>query len=632
MNIIGISCYYHDSAVALIRDGELVNAIQEERISRVKHDQRFPVNALSYILDEHEKSGNSPVDAFVFYEKPLLKFDRIIENYIGFAPKGFVNFRDSLPLWTRKKMFQRHSLRKQITELLSDKGIGSLDLNQNIYFSDHHLSHAASAFFPSPYEEACVVTVDGVGEWSTASIGFGRGNDLKIIKTQNYPHSLGFLYSTLTAFCGFKVNSGEYKFMGLAPYGEPRFYESMRQNLIKLKEDGSFFLNLDFFSFATGNTMYSRKIGKLFDIGPRLPESEIEQVHCDIAASTQKLLEEIFLGIATYASKVSPSKNLCLAGGVALNCVANSVIKRANIFENVWIQPAAGDAGGAIGAAFAFHYLAKEGLDHKPKRVLKKIDNAYVDSMKNAYLGREFLDHEIQEALDKSALTYEKFNTFDELNKSVAKQLSDGKSVGWFQGKSEFGPRSLGNRSILADPRSPSIQSLLNLQVKFRESFRPFAPAVLEENVNDWFEWDTKSPYMLFVADVKEEHRLKEEVKYSSSKSEFTKDLILEINKVRSVVPAITHVDYSARIQTVSLEGNPIFYALIKEFRNITGVPILVNTSFNVRGEPIVDSPLDAVRCFLGTQIDILVIGTYVVKKSQNMHLMLDYRNLYELD
>lgn len=627
MNIIGISAFYHDSAVALVQDGYISAAFQEERFTRVKHDERFPAESLKYLISKVISKKNIEIDAIVFYEKPLQKFDRILENYLAFAPLGFVNFRDSIPVWSQKKLFQRKQLRKEITSIYKELGIPCEQITKKLYFSDHHLSHAASAYFPSPFKDACVVTLDGVGEWTSTAIYSGQGNDLTPVKRIEYPNSLGFLYSTITALCGFKVNSGEYKLMGLAPYGSPRFTDVILSEIIRLHNDGSFSLNQEYFDYMKKNRMYSKKLLNLFNIDARTPESRIESVHCDLASSIQKVLEIAVLNLVDKAKQEVGSKNLCLSGGVALNCVANSVIVKSGLFENVWVQPASGDAGGALGAALAFEHMGasnSQNVERKPP------PNKKSDFMSGAYLGREFSDEEILESLILSDLIFVTCSSADNMIQTVAFELSEGMSVGWFQGKSEFGPRALGSRSILADPRSAVTQKRLNLQTKFRESFRPFAPSVLEEDYKNWFDWNSPSPYMLFVADIKIEHRSD---RYKvTEKSEGETISLEQINDVRSCVPAITHVDFSARLQTVSKSTNPLYHSLISAFKSITGVPMLVNTSFNIRGEPIVDSPQDAIRCFLGTDIDLLVLGNYIVRKNDNVSKMIDYREIYKLD
>lgn len=625
MNIIGISAFYHDSAVALVRDGIINAAFQEERFSRVKHDERFPAQSMDYLFSWIKENGYDNLDAFVFYEKPLLKFDRILENYLSFAPRGFVNFRDSLPLWSQKKLFQRRNLVHEIEKLLEKNHINIENLKSKIYFSDHHLSHAASAFYPSPFSKACVVTIDGVGEWTSTAIYRGENEQLTPIKRIEYPHSLGLLYSTFTSFCGFKVNSGEYKLMGLAPYGEPRFADFILDELISLKSDGSYTLNLKYFDFMKSNRMYSKELKNLLKVDPRDPESEIGQVYCDLASSIQRVLELAILNLVKSARDVVDLPNLCIAGGVALNCVANSEITRSGIFEKIWIQPAAGDAGGAIGSALAFEYMSKKSSTRGKKRLPPQ-----QDLMNGGFLGREFQDDEILSSLKESKLNFHAEDSIPSTIEIVADKLSQGLSVGWFQGRSEFGPRSLGARSILADPRSPTTQKRLNLQTKFRESFRPFAPSVLEEEVENWFDWNESSPYMLFVAQVKERHRTTRA--QAESRNRENENIVSEINKVRSTIPAVTHVDFSARIQTVSKDSNPYFHELISSFHQRTGVPILVNTSFNIRGEPIVDSPEDAIKCFLGTDIDLLVMGKNIIYKADNIRYVSDYRDQYKLD
>lgn len=590
MRILGISAHYHDSAAALVVDGKIIHAGQEERWTRIKHDAHFPDNAVDSCL----KAGGlklSELDAVVYYEKPLLKFDRILETYIHNAPWGLRNFVESFPVWIKQKLFLRQNLTREL------KGLDAKFDETKILFSEHHLSHAASAFYPSPFENALVVTMDGVGEWATSSVSIGRGSELKVLKELYFPHSLGFLYSAVTAFCGFKVNSGEYKVMGLAPYGKPRFFDLMFQNLVSLKEDGSFELNLKYFNFLSGQKMFSREMERLFNIPARAAESPLAQEHMDLAASIQKLLEFILLHSLRALRREYHMENLCLAGGVALNCVANSRLLKYGPFKNIWIQPAAGDAGGSLGAALAAEHMHFK----KPRTVVKP------DAMRGSFLGPSFNDTEIETALQQAGLNFAKSM---DIHKDVAVHLSEGLSVGWFQGAMEFGPRALGGRSILADARHPEMQKKLNLQIKFRESFRPFAPLVLEEDAKDWFDFDRPSPYMLFVAEVKNEQRLP----VIDDNSLFG---IEQLNQVRSKIPAVTHVDYSARLQTVSAESHSPVYPLLREFKKLTGCPVLVNTSFNVRGEPIVGTPQDAIRCFLGTDLDILAIGSFVVEKKR---------------
>jgi carbamoyltransferase len=607
--ILGISAHYHDSAATLLRDGAIVAAGQEERWTRKKHENAFPVNAIKWCL-ESQGIELSDVEAVVYYEKPLLKFDRILETYIENAPWGIQHFVRSFPVWIKQKLFLRQVLLRELRK------IDSRFPPEKILFSEHHLSHAASAFYPSPYKDALVVTLDGVGEWATSSVSIGRGSDLEMIQETYFPHSIGFLYSALTTFCGFKANSGEYKMMGLAPYGEPRFFNLMLEKLVSLSVDGSFHLNLEYFDFVAGDKMFHRRMENLFGIPARAPEAPLTNDYMDVAASAQKLLEFVLLHVLRCLFRDFPSENLCLAGGVALNCVANSRILKYGPFKNVWIQPAAGDAGGSLGAALAAHHIH-----------LKKTRDLYFpDGMKGSYLGPSSSDSDIESALNETGLVYEKV---DDIYKKVALQLSEGLSVGWFQGAMEFGPRSLGARSILADARNPEMQKKLNLQIKFRESFRPFAPMILEEDLTDWFEFDRPSPFMLFVANLVQGKIIADESAENFSGLD-------RLYRQRSEIPAVTHVDYSARIQTVNAEVNTCIYPLLSEFKKLTGCPVLVNTSFNVRGEPIVGSPKDAIRCFLGTDLDILAIGSYFVEKKKQAEGLRDrsrqYFKNFELD
>ena len=609
-SVLGISAFYHDSAAAIIVNGEIIAAAQEERFTRKKHDESYPKNAINYVLKEANLKLNE-VDHVVFYEKPFLKFERLLETYIGFSPSGFKSFSMSMPLWLGEKLFQK----KMLFDALKEQDNSFNDIKK-INFSEHHLSHAASAFFSSPYDEAVILTLDGVGEWATTTISLGRNNKINILKEIHFPHSLGLLYSAFTYFLGFKVNSGEYKVMGLAPYGEPRFKDIILEKLIDVKEDGSFRLNMDYFNYATGLTMTNNKFAKIFNMERREPEDKLLQIHMDIAASIQAVTEEIVLKITKFLSREFKLENLCMAGGVALNCVANGKILKDGLFKNIWIQPASGDAGGALGAAQAFYY---QELNNK-REILK------TDSMKGSYLGPQFTDDEVENELKNCGANYKKLN-LDQIIKDTAKALSEEKAIGWFQGKMEFGPRSLGNRSIIADPRSEKMQKNLNLKVKYRESFRPFAPAVLYEKVSEWFEINSESPYMLLVADVKKSKQLQ---MTNEQKKLFGID---KLNVKRSSIPSVTHVDYSARIQTVHKETNPIFHKLIEEFEKITKYPVLVNTSFNVRGEPIVCSATDAFNCFMGTDLDVLVCNNFILyKQDQNVDLLKDYKNKYELD
>ncbi len=609
-SVLGISAFYHDSAAAIIVDGKIIAAAQEERFTRKKHDASYPKNAINYALKESGLKLNE-VDHVVFYEKPFLKFERLLETYIGFSPSGFKSFSMSMPLWLSEKLFQK----KMLFDALKEQDNNFNDIKK-INFSEHHLSHAASAFFSSPYEEAIILTLDGVGEWATTTISLGKNNKINILKEIHFPHSLGLLYSAFTYFLGFKVNSGEYKVMGLAPYGEPRFKNIILEKLIDVKEDGSFRLNMDYFNYATGLTMTNNKFAKLFNMKRREPENELSQIHMDIAASIQAVTEEIVLKITRFLFKEFKLPNLCMAGGVALNCVANGKILKEGLFKNIWIQPASGDAGGALGAAQAFYY---QELDNK-RKILK------TDLMSGSYLGPQFTDDQVENELKSCGANYKKL-TSDQIIKDTAKALSEEKAVGWFQGRMEFGPRSLGNRSIIADPRSEKMQKNLNLKVKYRESFRPFAPAVLFEKVSEWFEINSESPYMLLVANVKKSKQIE---MTNEQKNLFGID---KLNVKRSSIPSVTHVDYSARIQTVHKETNPMFYKLIEEFDKITKYPVLVNTSFNVRGEPIVCSATDAFNCFMGTDLDLLVCDNFILyKDNQNKDLLKDYKNKYELD
>ena len=609
-SILGISAFYHDSAAALVVDGEIIAAAQEERFSRKKHDPGYPFNAVNYVLTEGKLKLNE-VDHIVFFEKPFLKFERLLETYMAFAPKGFKSFSLSMPLWLREKLFQKKFLFDKLKQ--HDENFKDI---KKIKFSEHHYSHAASAFYPSPFENAVVLTLDGVGEWATTTVAIGKKNKLEMIKEIYFPHSLGLLYSAFTYYTGFKVNSGEYKVMGLAPYGKPKYKDLIIQNLMDLKEDGSFKLNMKFFNYATGLTMTNKKFSDLFGHPVRNPKKDLlEDFHMDIAASIQSVTEEIVIRITKNIASEYKIKNLCLAGGVALNCVANGKILRQKIFDDIWIQPAAGDAGGSLGAALAYWH-------HE----LKKPRENFQDQMKGAYLGPKLSEKNIEDQLKKLKARYTKKSS-SEISSIVAKELSNGKTVGWFQGRMEFGPRALGGRSILADPRSDKMQKELNLKIKFRESFRPFAPSVLREEVSNWFELNYDSPYMLLVSDVKREKQI------TMSEKDSKLFGIDKLNIKRSSIPAITHVDYSARIQTVHKETNLKYYNLINEFKKITDCPVLVNTSFNVRGEPIVCSVEDAFNCFMGTNLDILAIENYLlIKDDQDKSLLKDYKNKFELD
>jgi carbamoyltransferase len=609
MRILGISAFYHDSAAALVEDGRIVAAAQEERFTRKKHDASFPRNAVNYCL---EAAGVklADIDHIAFYDKPFLKFERLLETYIALAPQGFRSFQMAIPLWLKEKLFQKSLLRKKLKEF--DEEIAA----DKLLFTEHHLSHAASAFFPSPFEKAVVLTMDGVGEWATTSAAIGEGNRLEIFQEIHFPHSLGLLYSAATYYTGFKVNSGEYKVMGLAPYGEPKYAKLILDNLIDLKPDGSFRLDMSYFDYCTGLTMTNERFAKLFGAPVRTPDKLLTPFHMDVAASIQAVLDEAVLRLTRSLAAKTGARNLCLAGGVALNCVANGKVLRDGKFDSIWIQPAAGDAGGAVGAALAGYHQFKG----QPRTV------GNTDGMSGAFLGPEFSQAEIEQRLTAAGAH---FTVLDEaaMVETTAKALADQLAVGWFQGRMEFGPRSLGARSILGDARSPAMQRNLNLKVKYRESFRPFAPAVLREDVADWFELDSDSPYMLVVADVRQDKRR------TMTEAEQALFGIDKLNISRSEIPAVTHIDYSARIQTVSGATNPLFHRLLTRFKALTGCPVLVNTSFNVRGEPIVCTPEDAFRCFMGNELDLLVVGRCVMKKAeQNPDLKQDYSSAFELD
>ena len=610
ISILGISAFYHDSAAAIIVDGKILAAAQEERFTRKKHDSSYPYNAVKFVL-EFAKLNLSDVDHIVFYEKPFLKFERLLETYVAFAPRGFKQFTKSMPTWLREKLFQKNMLMKLLKE--HDQNFKD---EKKIYFSEHHLSHAASAFFPSPFKDAVVLTADGVGEWATTTVAIGKDQDLSIKKEIHFPHSLGLLYSAFTYYTGFKVNSGEYKLMGLAPYGEPKYVSLIKDNLIDVKEDGSFKLSQEYFDYATGLKMTSDKFHNLFGKEPRnSKEDKLTEFHMDVAASIQKVTEEVMIKMAISLKKEFNHKNLCLAGGVALNCVANGKILEQKIFENIWIQPAAGDAGGSLGAALAIWHL-----ELKNKR---QISN---NQMQGSYLGPSYTQEEIEKELKKNNADFNVLNE-NEIIEKTAESLKNGEAVGWFQGRMEFGPRALGGRSILGDPRSSTMQKNLNLKVKYRESFRPFAPSVLREDVDKWFKINEDSPYMLLVAEVLDDKKIK---MTDEEKNLFGID---KLNIKRSDIPAVTHVDYSARIQTVHNETNPKYYSLIKKFKEKTNCSVLINTSFNVRGEPIVNTPNDAFNCFMGTEIDKLVIGNcFLDKKKQKKNLRKDYKNQFELD
>jgi carbamoyltransferase len=612
MKILGISALYHDSAAALVVDGAIVAAAQEERFSRKKHDSGFPRHAIDYCLEQGAVSP-ADLDSVVFYDKPFLKFERLLETYLMFAPSGYKSFRMAMPLWIREKLFQKSFLQDELKQLDPTQ-----DWNKKLLFTEHHLSHAASAFFPSPFEEAVVLTMDGVGEWATTSVAHGKGNTLKILKEIHFPHSLGLLYSAFTYYTGFKVNSGEYKLMGLAPYGEPKYAAKIFEHLVDVKADGSFHLNLDYFDYCTGLTMTNQRFHRLFGLPPREPSELLTQQHMDLAASVQSVLEEIMLRMTRALAAETGIPNLCMAGGVALNCVANGKILRDGHFQNLWIQPASGDAGGALGAALAGYHQ----FHQQPRHVSKTSD-----AMRGSYLGPEFSQDDIENRLRSVGARFTILSDEDELAAASACTLSQGKALGWFQGRMEFGPRALGARSILGDARSPSMQSVLNLKVKFRESFRPFAPSVLRERVGDYFDLDTDSPYMLLVADVAESRR---RVMTEEEQQLFG---IAKLNVPRSDIPAVTHVDYSARIQTVHQETNPRYHALLTAFERLTGCPVIVNTSFNVRGEPIVCTPEDAFHCFMGTGIEALAIGNCFLRKDdQDPALKQNYETAFELD
>ncbi len=610
-SILGISSYYHDSAATLIIDGKIIAAAQEERFTRIKHDSGYPYNAVNFVLD-YAKIKLSDIDNIIFYEKPFLKFERLLETYVAFAPKGFSQFSKAMPAWLKEKLFQKKVLFEQLKK--HDKKFND---ESKIFFSEHHLSHAASAFFPSPFEEAIILTADGVGEWATTTVAIGNKNKLEIKKEIHFPHSLGLLYSAFTYYTGFKVNSGEYKLMGLAPYGNPIYEDKILSNLIDVKNDGSFWLNQDYFNYSTGLTMTNDKFANLFGQKVRDTKREkLTQFHMDIAASIQKVTEDIMIRIVKSLKEEFNIPNLCLAGGVALNCVANGKILKEKIFDNIWIQPAAGDAGGSLGAALALWHIDL----NNPRTINPK------DDMQGSYLGPEYKQNEIEKELDKLGAVYQVKDEKD-LIECTANDLSKGEAIGWFQGRMEFGPRALGARSILGDPRSEVMQKNLNLKVKYRESFRPFAPSVLREDLSEWFEINTDSQYMLIVADINQKKIIK--------MTEEQKNLfgIDKLNIKRSEIPAVTHVDYSARVQTVHKETNSKYYNLIKKFKEKTNCPVIVNTSFNVRGEPIVNSPSDAFSCFMGTELDKLVIGNcYLSKDNQNQNLNTNYKEKFELD
>ncbi len=609
-SILGISAFYHDSAACILVDGKIVAAAQEERFTRKKHDPSYPKNAINFVL-KYANLKLSEVDHIVFFEKPFLKFERLLETYVAFAPKGFVSFAKAMPLWIKDKLFQKNFLFNKLKE--HDKNYIS---DKNIFFSDHHLSHASSAFFPSPFKEAVILTADGVGEWATTTVAVGKNNNLEIKKEIHFPHSLGLLYSAFTYYTGFKVNSGEYKLMGLAPYGEPKFVQKIKK-LIDIKKDGTFRLDQIYFNYATGLTMTNKKFDELFGQKPRDPEKDkITQFHMDIAASIQKVTEEIMIKLARSIRNEYNIPNLCLAGGVALNCVANGKILKEKIFDNIWIQPAAGDAGGSLGAALALWHIEQSN---------ERTANLE-DDMQGSYLGTEYSQEQIEKELKNIGANYEILK-YEDLIDKTAEYLANEKAIGWFQGRMEFGPRALGARSILGDPRSEMMQKNLNLKVKYRESFRPFAPSILREDLSEWFEMNVDTPYMLLVANIN-----------SKKKIEMTKEQnklfgIDKLNIKRSSIPAVTHVDYSARVQTVNINTNKRYYDLIRKFKEKTGCPVIVNTSFNVRGEPIVNTPTDAFNCFMGTDLDYLIIGNCVLEKvKQDSKFKKDYSSEFELD
>jgi len=611
MNILGLSAYYHDSSACILIDGEIVAAVQEERFTRIKHDSSFPSNSIQYCIKEAGINYEN-IDYVVFYEKPFLKFERLLETYLAFAPRGFKSFASSLPVWVKEKLFQKSSIINELNKVLGTQD----DWKNKLLFSEHHLSHAASAFYPSPFEEAAILTMDGVGEWTTTSLAIGKANSVEIIKEIHFPHSLGLLYSAFTYYTGFKVNSGEYKVMGLAPYGMPKYVDKIKNNLIDIKEDGSFFLDMSYFDYCTGLTMTNQKFADLFDGPPRDPESELSQKEMDLAASIQVVTEEIVLKLAQSIRMESGLKNLCLAGGVALNCVANGKLLKSDIFDDIWVQPAAGDAGGALGAALAIHHM----MLGNPRKDIKE------DNMRGSYLGPQFSEAETTKVLDSLGAIHNHLSE-DELFESAAEALASGKAIGWMNGRMEYGPRALGARSIIADSRSPTMQKMLNLKVKYRESFRPFAPSILKEELSNWFELDKESPYMLMVSKVCKDKRLLPD---NEDESLFG---IEKLNIPRSEIPAVTHIDFSARVQTVDSLTNPRYHRLIKQFFEKTGCPVLVNTSFNVRGEPIVCDPEDAFKCFMGTELDILIIDNMILyKEDQDPSLKEQYETKYELD
>ena len=609
--ILGISAFYHDSAATLIKNGTIISAAQEERFTRKKHDSGFPKNSINFVLN-FSRINLKDIDHIVFYEKPFLKFERLLETYVAFAPKGYQSFSRAMPIWLKEKLFQKKFIFDHLKSI--DKEFKD---DSKLLFSEHHLSHAASAFYPSPFEEAIILTADGVGEWATTTVALGKKNKLEIKKELHFPHSLGLLYSAFTYYTGFKVNSGEYKLMGLAPYGSPKYVDKILDNLIDLKDDGTFMLDQKYFNYSTGLTMTNENFNNLFGEKPRKSDTDkINQFHMDIASSIQNVTERIMLLMTKSLRKEYGIENLCLAGGVALNCVANGKILKEKIFNNIWVQPASGDAGGSLGAALGYWYID---LNNERKEITK-------DNMLGSYLGDGFENTYIEKKFNEIGANFEKLDQNEIIDKT-AEDLANGKAVGWFQGRMEFGPRALGNRSILGDPRSDTMQKNLNLKVKYRESFRPFAPSVLREDLNEWFEMNVDSPYMLFVSDVKKNKILK---MTDDQKKLFGIDLL---NIKKSQIPAVTHVDYSARIQTVSKDTNPLYYKLLKKFKEKTNCPVLVNTSFNIRGEPIVHTPEEAFKCFMGTELDVLVVGNcYLVKNNQDTNLTINYSNSFEQD
>jgi carbamoyltransferase len=618
MRILGISAFYHDSAAALVADGVIIAAAQEERFTRKKHDPGFPSRAIDYCLS-HVPNGIDGIDYVVFYDKPFLKFERLLETYLTFAPRGLRSFQMAMPLWVRDKLFQKNSLEKQLRQFAP-----GVDWASKLLFTEHHQSHAASAFFASPFDEALVLTLDGVGEWATTSAAIGKGNTMEIVREIHFPHSLGLLYSAFTYYTGFKVNSGEYKLMGLAPYGAPKYKQRIFDNLIDVKPDGSFRLDMDYFDYCTGLTMTNDRFHQVFGEPPRKSEQQLTQFHMDIAASIQSALDEVMLRLTRSLRKETGQKNLCLAGGVALNCVANGKVLRDGQFDRIWIQPASGDAGGALGAALAVSFQRFQAP--RPSTPVQPSTGRPADRMRGSYLGPAFEQRDIEDRLRKAGAVFTVLSEVDLLD-TCAEALAQEKALGWFQGRMEFGPRALGGRSILGDARSPRMQSTLNLKVKYRESFRPFAPSILADHASDFFELEGDSPYMLIVADVLEKRRRR------MTEEEEQLFGIAKLNVPRSDVPAITHVDYSARIQTVHADTNPLYHGLITRFYEKTGYPLVVNTSFNVRGEPIVCTPEDAFRCFMGCEIEALAVGhCFLRKEDQDPALKLDYKNAFDLD